>query len=110
MITAALNNRLNELVSHLSAIEAREHAKKWQTPPEVFCWMDGKRWAKINTRRTDDPIGTCGCWLVEISTGELYNIQGYGVPDHNKKRKATIGNVWTVDAEYLWSKRWNPLR
>lgn len=54
--------------------------------------------------------GGSGCFLVEIATGELYNIKGYGVPDYNKKKKADIGNVATVDASWLYSKRWNYLR
>ena len=54
--------------------------------------------------------GTSGAFLVEKTTGELYNIQGYGVPDRNKKKKADIGNVYTVDAAWLWTKRYNYLR
>lgn len=54
--------------------------------------------------------GSSGAFLIEKKTGEIYNIQGYGRPDHNKKRKADIGNILTVDPKVLWSKRWNYLR
>ena len=54
--------------------------------------------------------GSSGAFLVEKATGELYNIQGYGTPDRNKKRKADIGNIATVDPVWLWTKRYNYLR
>lgn len=55
-------------------------------------------------------IGTSGAFLVEKATGELFNIQAYGRPDRNKKRKADIGNVYTVDGSTLFAKRYNSLR
>jgi len=54
--------------------------------------------------------GGSGAFLFDKNTGELYNIKGYGVPDYNKKKKADIGNVFTVDPVVLHSKRWNYLR
>jgi hypothetical protein len=48
--------------------------------------------------------------MVERSTGELFNIRGYGKIDRNKKAKADIGNIQTVDPRELLSKRWNYLR
>lgn len=109
-VSAELNIRLNELVSILSGIEQREHAKKWQTPAERWCWKDCAKYVHINTRRHTDTVGHSGAFLVDKQTGELYNIKSYGVPDHNKKAKSDIGNVFTVDPEFLWSKRHNYLR
>jgi hypothetical protein len=63
----------------------------------------GKKFAYIDS-------GSSGVFLVEILTGELYNIKAYGVPDYNKKSKADIGNVYTVNPELLYSKRFNYLR
>lgn len=54
--------------------------------------------------------GGSGAFLIEKATGELYNIKAYGVPDYNKKKKADIGNVLTVDPKVLHTKRWNYLR
>jgi hypothetical protein len=54
--------------------------------------------------------GGSGAFLIEKATGELYNIKAYGVPDYNKKQKADIGNVLTVDPKVLHTKRWNYLR
>jgi len=54
--------------------------------------------------------GTSGAFMVEKETGEIFNIQGYGKPDKNKKLKADIGNIYTVAPEFLHSKRWNYLR
>ena len=53
---------------------------------------------------------TSGAFLVEKTTGEIYNIKAYGVPDHNKKAKANLGNITTVDPAVLHSKRYNYLR
>lgn len=55
-------------------------------------------------------IGTSGAWLVERETGEIFNIQGYGKPDRNKKAKADIGNIKTVDPAEMLAKRYNYLR
>lgn len=54
--------------------------------------------------------GTSGAFLIEKETGELFNIKGYGVPDYNKKKKADIGNIATVNPETLFTKRYNYLR
>lgn len=54
--------------------------------------------------------GGSGAFLIEKTTGEIFNIKGYGTPDYNKKLKANIGNIMTVDPAYLLSKRWNYLR
>ncbi len=54
--------------------------------------------------------GSSGAFLIEKETGELFNIKGYGVPDYNKKKKADIGNITTVNPETLLTKRWNYLR
>ncbi len=51
-----------------------------------------------------------GYFLVEKETGELFNIKAYGVPDRNKKLKANLGNIATVDARFLYEKRYNYLR
>jgi len=58
--------------------------------------------------------GHSGAFMVEIATGEIYNIKAYGVPDYNKKAKANLGNIKDYDTlekvRYLLSKRWNYLR
>ena len=55
-------------------------------------------------------IGTSGAYLVEKTTGELFNIKAYGVADRNKKAKADIGSVWNVNPAELLRKRFNYLR
>lgn len=54
--------------------------------------------------------GNSGAFLVDKLSGELFNIKGYGVPDKNKKIKANLGNITTVNPRVLHSKRWNYLR
>lgn len=58
--------------------------------------------------------GSSGVFMIEINTGEIYNIKGYGVPDYNKKQKANLGNIkdynTVKEAYYLITKRYNYLR
>lgn len=71
----------------------------------------GYEWhAKERSKFVALDVGSSGAFLVEKDTGELFNIKAYGVPDRNKKIKADIGNVRTVDPGWLFSKRWNYLR
>ena len=65
---------------------------------------------KIGRKFVNLDIGRSGAFMVEKATGELYNIKGYGQPDYNKKKKADIGNIATVDPAWLLTKRWNYLR
>lgn len=71
-----------------------------------------KKFSKIN-------CGSSGAFMLENTTGELFNIKGYGTPDYNKKKKANIGNVKDcffndlIDinkVKLLHSKRHNYLR
>ena len=61
------------------------------------------RFSKIN-------CGTSGAFMLENSTGELFNIKGYGIADKNKKIKADIGNINSVVVKVLHTKRYNYLR
>jgi hypothetical protein len=97
---------LFDLLGTLTAIERREYYKQYpdaQNAPPTW-------YAKERNKYTAIDCGGSGAFLLEKETGELFNIKGYGVPDHNKKRKANLGNIATVDAETLWRKRWNYLR
>ena len=96
---------LNSLVDKLDAIETRKHLENGFTnfPADKVHSKDGKKFVKID-------IGGSGAWMVEKSTGEIFNIQGYGTVDRNKKRKADIGNIFTVDAELMHKARYNNLR
>lgn len=62
-----------------------------------------RKWVNID-------IGSSGAFMVERTTGEIYNIKAYGVPDHNKKQKANLGNIATANPETLYAKRYNYLR
>jgi hypothetical protein len=57
-------------------------------------------------------IGLSGAFLIEKVTGEIYNIQGYGKADKNKKKKANLGNVFGLycNGEYLLQNQYNYLR
>ncbi len=106
-ITEQLAATLDRLVGDLNCIEAAEHqARGFSFPPDQWHWRDLGRRIKfivIDCRNS-------GAFLVEKATGEIYNIQGYGCPDYNKKRKADLGNIATVNPGFLHSRRWNYLR
>lgn len=65
---------------------------------------------KVGTKFLYIDCGGSGCFLVELATGELFNIKAYGVPNYNKHTKAPLGNVRNVDATWLLEHRWNYLR
>jgi hypothetical protein len=99
---------MSELVHALNRIESQtDHAKimaskgcQWD---QWSIKKEGKKFAYLDK-------GTSGVFLIERATGELYNIKGYGVPDYNKKQKADIGNLATVDVQVLHTKQYNYLR
>src|SRR3990167_2513927 len=70
-----------------------------------YKWIvkEGRKYFYLN-------CGTSGVFLVDKTTGEIYNIKAYGQADFNKKAKADIGNINSVDVGFLHSKRWNYLR
>ena len=96
---------VEELIVELNTIEVRKHAAKGFTFP-----ADVWKVKKVGKKFTYLDIGGSGAFLLEHGTGELYNIKGYGVPDYNKKKKADLGNIATVNVEELHEKRWNYLR
>lgn len=99
-----IQEQVTRLAYELQEAVKEEFARKYPnlTPESVRIHIR-KRWTALD-------IGSSGAFLVENVTGELYNIKAYGVPDHNKKRKADIGNVANVSGAELLAKRWNPLR
>lgn len=98
-------NRINEIVAALNVIEAERHlAAGYSHKPDLVT-------SKVRSKFVAIDFGYSGAFLVEKSTGELYNIKSkYGVPDYNKKQKANLGNIFTVDPRQLHSRRWNYLR
>ena len=102
-ISQDVESRTRILADQLNAIEARKHAARFQTVPDVVTVKVRKRFIALD-------VGTSGAWLVDRASGEIYNIKAYGVPDNNKKAKADIGNVFTVDPERMHGLRWNYLR
>lgn len=93
------------VIDGLNATEQEAHERLGYTfPPDVW------QLKSIGTKFAYIDCGTSGAFLMEIATGELYNIKGYGRPDYNKKKKSDIGNIETVDPKSLWAKRFNYLR
>ena len=102
--------QLDALAAKLTEIEAREYAKSYpgsQHKPETVVWKEGAKYVRIDFQ---GPASGSGAWMVERATGEIFNIMGYGKIDKNKKQKADIGNVHTVDPERMHKLRYNYLR
>lgn len=65
---------------------------------------------RVGTKFIYIDFGGSGAYLVEKTTGEIYNIaSAYGVPDKNKKVKADLGNIFTADPQFVYERRWNYL-
>ena len=94
---AALAARLDEVVAALNVLEQQHQFA------DIVTWKARKKFVAID-------FGTSGTFLVEKTTGELFNIKSYGVADYNKKQKANIGNIFSVDPAVLYRKRYNYLR
>jgi hypothetical protein len=97
---------LLNLVARLNTAER----KRLLNVPDALYESSYKVHIKTRSKYWSIDYGTSGAFLVEKATGELFNIKGYGVPDRNKKLKADIGNIFTVNPEILHTKRYNYLR
>ena len=107
--TVQFAEAMSRLVHVLDELEKSKHLGMGFTsfPHAEVTWRRRGKYAAIDFGVEHN---RSGAFLVEIATGELYNIKGYGVPDKNKKKKADIGNIYTVDPAWLHSRRWNYLR
>jgi len=100
-----MQEHIDRVIAGLNAAEKAQHETNGFTKfePEQWHTIERKKYIALD-------CGGSGAFLVDKATGELFNIQGYGKPDKNKKKKADIGNIATVDPTWLHSKRWNYLR
>lgn len=71
------------------------------TPEYTIKYLVKKKWIYIN-------FGSSGAFMVNKEDGNIYNIDGYGVPNLAKLR----GNVLNlnIDTKKLFSERWVYLR
>ena len=104
-------NRLKEVVQELNVFEAERLRADGYTN-SCFFNPDGsltkdysikylikKKWAYIN-------FGTSGAFMVKKDDGNIFNIDGYGVPNLAKFR----GNIDTIDINELHKNRYYYLR
>jgi hypothetical protein len=96
---------LAHVVATLNELERDNHYNrlKYSHPADLVT-------AKVRSKFVAIDVKSSGAWLVERKTGEIYNIKGYGVADYNKKQKANLGNIFTVDIKNMHEKRWTYLR
>lgn len=96
---------LEKLIEGLNQVQQEDDVKRGYMLPSDKWHIGkiGKKFLHLN-------CGGSGAFLIEKATGELFNIKAAGVPDYNKKKKADIGNIATVDIKVLHIKRWNYLR
>lgn len=105
MDNATLSEHLKRVLDGLNAAEEAKHKDCGSTVAQHYVWRANER-----TKYIALDCGTSGAFLVERATGEIYNIKAYGQIDKNKKAKADLGNIATVDPAFLHAKRWNYLR
>lgn len=100
-----MKSKLDTLIAELNEAQVAQHlANGYTHKTDVWCYKGAtNKWVRID-------VGGSGAFLMDSGTGELYNIKGYGVPDHNKKKKADIGSVFTANGAELLAKRWNYLK
>lgn len=96
--------QLEQLINELNIIE------KASAEHNCYTLMDQWHVKKVGKKFTYIDFGSSGVFLLEHQTGELYNIKAYGQPDYNKKKKANLGNIASVDPKMLRAKRWNYLQ
>jgi hypothetical protein len=103
----SLAKRLFELLPLLTAIENRERIKKdmGEVNKQVFMFKEKNKYVNIDICPVGYGNGS-GCWMIDKETGDVFNIKGYGQVD----KKKNLGNIFTIDPEFLYSKRWNYLR
>ena len=99
---------LADVVRGLNAAEKVEHERLG------YVW-EHDEWHAVKPKGTQGKYiridcGGSGAFMVRIADGELFNIKGYGVPDQNKKLKADLGNIATVNPAALHKRRYNYLR
>lgn len=103
MTNETLLFHIDRVLAGLNETEQRVHTANGYTHAADQWHM------KPRTKYRAIDCGSSGAFLVDTE-GELYNIHGYGKPDMNKKRKANLGNIATIDPQWLHSKRYNYLR
>ena len=93
--------KLFEAIATFNQLARTDREERWTwTHP-------GNRWVRLDC---ETGSSRSGAFLVDAATGELYNIKGYGTPDHNKKAKADLGNILTANLATVYGRRWNYLR
>lgn len=101
----SLAKRLFELIPVLNEIQERKRVEAGNVTKEVFMFKDKNKYVNIDLCPVGYGNGS-GVWMIDKETGDIFNIKGYGVID----RKKNLGNVFTIDPEFLHNKRWNYLR
>ena len=107
-----MNNRINEIINGLNEAELIRLQKQGYTsecfitngePTEKWHVVDRRKYIAIDH-------GNSGAFLVDKVNGEIYNIKAYGQIDKNKKLKANLGNIATVNPKELHARQYNYLR
>ena len=72
------------------------------TLTKEYLWVviEAKKYYYLN-------CGGSGAFMVNNKDGEIFNIKGYGKIDKNKKLKADLGNIDSVDCKILHERRYN---
>src|SRR6476659_9119086 len=104
----SLAKRLFELIPQLNALQEQKRVAEGnhEVNKQEFHFKEKKKYVNIDLLYVTSTTSGSGVWMVDKDTNEVFNINGYGVP--NKKKN--LGNIHEITAEFLFSKRWNYLR
>jgi len=110
---------VEEIANHLNMWQRDDLIKNGYTNGAFFDDMgnltESYTWVIREKRKyTYLDCGSTGYFMIENSTGEIFNIKAYGQIDKNKKQKADLGNIKDInthaDVAALFDRRYNYLR
>ena len=98
-----IETALERVIEGLNKVEEScMKARGYTFPPDQWHSVPRKKYIALD-------CGGSGAFLIEKKTGEIFNIKAYGAPDKNKKLKANLGNIQSVDPGFLHARRFNYL-
>lgn len=103
VVSSELSKRLEQVLSQWHEAHRADFVRSGYT--NLLSTFDSqyKKHSHIGNKYVRLDVGGSGAWMLEISTGDVFGIKGYGVVD----RKKVVGNVndITFDGALLWRDR-----
>lgn len=103
VVSHELNYKIEAVLSQWHEAHRADFVRKGFTNLlDTFDTQEQKH-AHIGNKYVRLDVGGSGAWMLEIATGDIFGIKGYGVPD----KKKIVGNVGDpqFDGALLWRDR-----